>query len=259
MKKILKNKSILLTRSFDELKNESSLLKSFGANVICFPAIKIDYLENSEKIRNVLKNEIDVIIFSSVNSVKYFLQNIGNNKSLVPSNTKIYAVGEQTAKYCKNENLIPEALPKNFSAKGLLELFKGSSFDNIKILFPCSIKARSELPEGLKKLGAEVFQIPVYMVKTNTKNNLTNELKLLENKVDVFGFTSPSNFAGFIEVNKIVDPKKYFSNSLVAAIGKTTEKAINNFNVDVDIIPDKYTINDLALAIINYFDQEELT
>lgn len=256
MKKLLLNKKILLTRKFEESEKEFLLLKYFGAEIICFPAISVTHINNSEKLEKYLYNGIDIINFSSVNSVKHFFKNLGNNKQSISSNIKVFAVGAKTAEACKAEGLIPETLPENYSAKGLLKLYATENITEKKILIPASTKARKELPEGLKKLGAKIIQLPVYSVETTAAAKLKDEIKNLENGVDLFAFTSPSNFQGFLEINSINDPVKYFTGSVIAAIGKTTKKAINDFNLNVEITPEKYTVTDLVSAIIDFYDQK---
>ena len=254
MKKILENKTILITRNFEESEKEILLLKTNGAEVICFPANKIEKINNSEKIKSVLK-KTDYINFSSVNAVKFFLENINYDISLIPQNVKFVAVGEKTKEYCISENLTPVEIPEKFSTEGLLEFYKKKNVNGKSFLLPSSSKARSELSDGLQNLGAEVFHIPVYETLKNNSDELISEIeKVSSGKIDLFGFTSPSNFYNFLELNNILEPQNFFNNKIISVIGDTTEKAISKKNVSVDLKPDKFTVHEMVKQIIKFYE-----
>lgn len=255
MNKFLANKTILLTRNIKDSAKEFLMLQLCGAKVIAFPAITIECINCKKKLEQ--HTEIDFINFSSANGVKCFLKNIENNEKIISSNTKVVAVGEKTADACKEKGLIPEILPNSFSAKGLLKLYSEMNIANKKILLLSSTQGRKELYEGLQKLGAKVIQIPIYSTKTTAPEKLADEIIKLEKNVDLYAFTSPSNFKGFLEINSIINPEKYFADSIVAAIGETTKNCIMDFNVNVKIMPKKFTINELTKAIINYYENQE--
>ncbi|MFA8344189.1 MAG: uroporphyrinogen-III synthase [Rhodothermaceae bacterium] len=255
MNQILANKTILLTRKIEDSPKEFLMMQLYGAKVIAFPAIKVECLECKEELAQLA--DIDFINFSSVNGVKCFLKNLGNNERLISSNTKVVAVGEKTADACKENGILPEVLPDSFSAKGLLKLYSEMNVAGKKILLPSSTKGRKELPEGLQKLGAKIIQIPVYSTEANETENLSAEIEKLKTGVDLFAFTSPSNFKGFLKINSITNPEKYFADSIVAAIGETTKSAISEFNVDVKIMPDIFTVDKLVQAIVRYFENQE--
>jgi len=46
----------------------------------------------------------------------------------------------------------------------------------------------------------------------------------------------------------------YFEGSLIAAIGTTTENAIRDFNLTVNIVPHIFTIEGASEAIIRFFN-----
>jgi uroporphyrinogen-III synthase len=80
--------------------------------------------------------------------------------------------------------------------------------------------------------------------------------QLNSSKPDLFIFTSPSTFENFLQIMKIEDPVKFFKGYLVAAIGPTTRASIEERKVRVDIIPDEFTIEGLAKAIVDHYKTE---
>lgn len=254
MSKSLEDIKILLTRKKEDSVEEIEYLKSFGAEVICFPAIKTSLIDNKDLLKKHLAEGVDIINFSSANAVKYFLENLGNDILSFSSNFKIFAVGEKTAEYCRIQNLMCDKLPEKFSAAGLIELYQNYNVNGKTVLIPCSSKARTELPDGLKELGANVLQIPVYGIDDTPLEEVEKLIEKVNRGIDVFAFTSPSNFKSFLRINSIENPIIFFDKKTIAAIGTTTKSAIEKYNLEIKIIPEKFTVFDLVKAIKNYFD-----
>ena len=55
---------------------------------------------------------------------------------------------------------------------------------------------------------------------------------------------------------KINNPIEFFNGYDVAAIGPTTKTELENYNINVNIMPEEYTIDGLSKAIINHYKKE---
>ncbi|MFH1195637.1 MAG: uroporphyrinogen-III synthase [bacterium] len=257
MKPILANKNIVVTRSEEQSSGLIEMLSSAGANVISIPTIKIvpvnDHSEFDRLISDLL--EIDFIIFTSANTVKYFFQRIEKlNILLNLTGKQIAVVGESTLKSCGEKKICVNITPDHFSAKGLLAKFESMNIKNKNVLIPCSTIARTELKDGLTKLSANVFSVPVYDVVLPDETEVIAYQRKLKNFFpDVFVFTSPSTFNNFLKMFKVNNPVEYFSHSEIAAIGPTTADAIESTGAVVTIKPEKYTVENLFKKIIERF------
>ncbi|MFA3782381.1 uroporphyrinogen-III synthase [Melioribacteraceae bacterium 4301-Me] len=254
MNKLLKNKTILITK---ELEGDNSLisLTNAGANIIYFPTIKILPFKNNEALDKALQNFscYDYLIFTSANAAEIFFE-YSKNYNINLANSKIVAVGKKTSNACKSLGMKVSLIPNNFSANGIIELFRDENIVKKRILIPCSAIADKNLKKELNELGAKVDAIPIYDVEVNDKSKLTETINfIIKQKPDVFIFTSPSTFKAFLTLMELSNPTVYFNNTLVAAIGPTTETAIKEYKVTVNIIPKKSTLEDLEKAIIEYF------
>ena len=121
-------------------------------------------------------------------------------------------------------------------------------------MYPRSSIGRKEIITQLELLGTEITTIDIY--RTIAPSDLELEearLLLIKAVVDIFIFTSPSTFENFLILQNIEDPGNYFSKKIVAAIGPTTQKAIEKKNVKVSIIPQVHSIDGLVTAITDYF------
>ncbi len=252
---LLRNKTILITKSKTEAFKSVSILADHGAELIFFPTIKVVPLFNSPELDEALKMFVNFnyVVFTSSNAVEVFAE-IAQRYRLNLSRVKIAAVGKSTADVCESLGLTVNILPDEFSVNGLIKKFAELDLKNKKIFIPCSSLARGELNMGLSELGAQVFSVPVYDVIKNDLSNLKDEHKKIQYKhPNVFVFTSPSSFDNFLTLMNITDPDKFFDTHIICAIGTTTENAIRERGLSVHIVPDIFSINGVAQAIIKYF------
>jgi uroporphyrinogen-III synthase len=253
----LKNKTIVITRAVETSKESAEIFIRLGADVITFPTLDIvppdDWTQFDEFILN--KSKVDFIIFTSAHAVKMFSKRLEElNESINYSTVKVVAVGNKTSAVCEKYGIPINIIPKNFSSEGVIfELLKLKL--NKKIIFiPRSAIGREELPGGLEELGAIIKSVPVYNVAVPSEQNIAPYIDhLRKSKPDLYIFTSPSTFENFLQILKISDPAYYFSGALIAAIGPTTRIAVESRNLKVNIIPDEFTIDGLAKAIVNYY------
>jgi uroporphyrinogen-III synthase len=252
---LIKNKVVLVTKSKPESEKSVRLLIDAGAKVIYFPTIKIIPILQSPGLKDIINDfsNFDYLILTSVNSADIFYKFVVQNNCDM-SKLKIAVVGRRTFEYCDELEINVDILPDEFSAKGLLDKLSKLSLTGKNILIPCSSLSRDELSNGLKESGANVKSVPIYDVVKNYVEDLYYEINSLKKrKPDVFLFTSPSSFENFLSLAGVEDIANYFNNSLIAAIGTTTEKAIRDFNLTVNIVPEIFTIEGASEAIIRFF------
>jgi uroporphyrinogen III methyltransferase/synthase len=251
----IENKGILITKSKAESEKSVRLLIDAGAKLIYFPAIKIIPIFDSLELKEIGGNfnVFDYLIFTSVNSARIF-SNFIQQYNLDLSNLKIAVVGKATFEYCKVMGIKVNFLPDEYSAKALLRKLSLINMTGKNILIPCSSLSRDELYTGLTALGANVKSVPIYNVVKNNIEELYEEINNLKKKPDVFLFTSPSSFENFLSLASVEHILNYFEGSLIAAIGSTTENAIRDFNLIVNIVPKIFTIEGASEAIIRFFN-----
>jgi uroporphyrinogen III methyltransferase/synthase len=256
MYKTLKGKKIVVTRDKNQLAELLKILENCGAESLVFPTIKISAVENKNELDTVLKdiNNYQWIIFSSANGVNYFIERLIQIKSTTYQN-KVAVVGGKTLETLQSWGWKADLIPDEFSANGLLNSLKKHPLSGNKILLPSSGIARSELPDGLKKLGAHVTKITVYQNECYRDPSVTIiEEAIDQNTIDAILFFSPSAFECFRQIlgtqkcSRLKNTK-----TIIAAIGKTTATSIESAGFRVDIIPPKESADSMIEAVANYF------
>lgn len=262
MNKPLQNKTIVITRGVEQSESSLNIFGNLGANVILFPTIKIINPVSFELFDEAVKNfnNFNYLIFTSVNSVNKFSERISDLNILLDfTNIKVVATGSRTAKACLENNIKVDLIPVKYNAENIIDNLK-DEIKNKNVLVPCSAIAREELVSGLTSAGANVVKTVIYEVGIPDKDEIAEYIsELNRNSPDVFIFTSPSTFKNFLSILKIDNPEIYFRNTVIAAIGTTTESAIESFNVNVNIVPEVFTIEALAESVTDYFEKINFT
>jgi uroporphyrinogen III methyltransferase / synthase len=222
--------------------------------VICFPTIEIRNPESWDECdKSIWKlAEYSSVCFTSKNAVVKFIERI---RSLRPqavdtlATRNIFAVGEKTKMSLESCGFSVLAAPKHASAEELAAVIQEHQIKDVKILFPKSNIAREELPKHLRSMGAEVDEIIVYQTIIPEPDNLDIiRHMLLENKIDVATFFSPSSILNFTEMIG----SEVLAHTAIAAIGPTTAETAKQLGLTVSILAQQATNEGLIEVIENY-------
>jgi len=257
----LKDQFVLLTRGFDQSPVEIKTLQDEGAEVLAFPTIKVISMDDFSLFDSQIKKfkKFDYLIFTSANAVEKFnARIIEKNIELDFSSIRVTAVGEKTYSACTEYSMPADIIPNEFSTRGIIEELSHYVLDGKNIFIPSSSIARTDLKEGLEKLGASVTVVPIYNIETPSYEDVKEQVEILKvRRPNVFIFTSPSTFKNLISLLKIENLKQYFGDSVIAVIGNTTKNEIEKLGLKVHIVPSVYTVKGIVDEVINYFSEKE--
>lgn len=239
-------KSILLTKTREEAESFIELEDEFS--IIFFPTIEIQPVEFDQRILN---QEFTHILFTSSSAANIFIPYVDN---YFFSNKKIVAVGEKTAttisKHLPNNITIPD----DFSVQGIINLLQNSDSSAIKILFPCSSLSDNRLDDFCQKNKIDFTRLVTYTTITAKVEKSKKFITQTNNNIpELYIFTSPSSFRGFIELMNITNHTEYFFNKTIAAIGNTTRDELIKNDLVVDILPEESSLAGLKKSIIKYY------
>ena len=255
----LLGKKVLVTRTRQQASTLVRLLERKGAGCIECPTIEVRMVRDTSVFDNAVNiiEDYDWIIFSSTNAVKFFFARIDEmGKDIrVLGHTRIAAVGSSTADAIRGLHLNVDAVPDDFRAEGLLNLFQGLDIKGKKVLIPRAVVAREILPRGLRKMGASATVAPVY--ETIPPEIAPQTLELLEDEdIDVVTFTSSSTVKNLFKTVPEEVIKRIMENAKVSCIGPVTAQTARNMGLKVEIIPDESTVPALVNSIEQSFQAE---
>lgn len=159
--------------------------------------------------------EVDWLVFTSRYGVKYFFEWLKETELDMRSllRVRIASVGKTTTAALKDYCFTPDIESVTESAEGLLQYFSKLKGKKQVFMLPRSNKGLPQLSVGLRQLGNEVIDLPVYV---NTDNAKAEKVDLKEISKILFG--SPSGVKAFEKLYGGLPEGK-----LLIARGKTTE------------------------------------
>ena len=235
---------VLITREKEESLSFAKKFENTNVEVLIFPTIKTQPLDFPTDIAL----EYDIFIFPSKKAVKYFFSKV--EPDLI-KNKEIIAVGEKTKKVLEKYRFENVLLPEIYSSEGVLKLILDNleRYKEKKILIPRAKKGIDTLPKKLTGKVKEISVLPVYETVLNIPENVEIVKNLFEKKeIDISVFTSPSTLKNFLKIFP-EKGKDYLKNTCIAVIGTTTEKAVREEGLDICLIPEKFTIDEIVKMI----------
>ena len=250
----LLGKTIVVTRAREQASASAELLTSLGAEVIQFPTITIAPLADYSEVQAELAAlpNYDWVIFTSVNSVRHFWQQLGlaGKDSRALGACKIAAVGPATTVELEKHGITPDFVPEKFVAEDIAQGLVALGIEGKKVLLPRALVAREVLPETLAKAGAKIRVLPIYETKPCAKEQ-EKVLKAIEgDSLDCITFGSSSTVTNFLSLIPAKTLKEHPKVKL-GCIGPITAKTLTDAGLTCDFMPEDYTIPALVDVLVD--------
>lgn len=261
-KKPLYGHRILVTR---ELTDDYLPLEDLGAELFIFPTIAFVPPEDFTALDKAIEKigEYTFMVFPSPRAVKFFFERFLNLSKDIRDlkGISISAIGRETAKALKKWGINPDILPEDFNSLSLGKKFKEEILpryetSGLRMLYLSSDIAMKNFIEEMEGLGIQVDTPLTYRTIKPTEHGKRLAKFLREGKITIATFTSPSSFNNLLDILK-EDAKEMLKEVAIAAIGKTTARAIQEAGFKVSIIPEKSTIKNMVEAIIKWAQQRQ--
>lgn len=196
---------LLITRVIDE---DSDLLQLEHVDIYSESFIQIE----------INKSEIDIegfdwVFFSSANGIIWADEN-----KIDLSKVKVAAIGSATEKAILEKGYSADFVGEDHKlTEDIIADFNEKVAQNSKCLFPVSSRSKKKM---LKQYTHEFETIVAY--------NTELDPIFMEEEMDIYVFTSPSNFQSFFSANRLPEDK------IVVAIGETTKTQIEeSLNISI--------------------------
>lgn len=256
-------KRILVTRPREQAAEFVHLLEDLGAQPIEAPMISIappfDWGPLDDACRR--GGQFDWIVFSSGHAVEAFIGRLLASPLDLRSlkGTKLCAVGPATAERLARAGLKVDLVPAESRAEAVVHaIVEEGPIGGQNVLLPRADIGREVIGEELRKRGAEVTEVVAYRtVALDFERDGAPDIyrMLLDRKIDVVTFTSPSAVRNFVELLGPEPAADLLQPTVVASIGPVTAEAATQYKIHSTIVPTHYTIPALVDAIRSYFER----
>ena len=254
----LAGKTILVTRSVNQLSQFSTRLEQEGATVVEMPALEIGPPSSWEALDQAIAHlaDFDWLILTSTNSVDYFFERLATlrgNSAL--TGLKIAVVGEKTAQSLQQRSFQPDFMPPEFVADSLVQHLPPLA--GKRVLFPrVETGGREVLVKELTAEGAEVVEVAAYQSQCPKAIAPVALVALQQQAVDVITFASSKTVKYFYQlvaaVPELPPLEEWLQRVCIASIGPQTSKTCLALLGRVDVEAKEYTLEGLTQAVVRW-------
>jgi uroporphyrinogen III methyltransferase/synthase len=251
-KRPLLGTGVVVTRAREQASVMTRRLENFGARVVEFPAIRIEYPEDGAPVREAACSlrGYDWVVFTSSNGVEHFWRKIDrlglDARAFAASG--VAAIGAATADALLAKGLRADFVPEKFVAEDLLAGLVAQGIAKKRVLILRAKEARDVLPEGLKKAGAEVVVVPVYETVPVAYNTEEILRRIHDGSIRYITFASSSSVTNFLAALPAETLGRY-PDLKFACIGPVTAKTLEDAGLSCHVMPGKYTISAFVEAL----------
>lgn len=136
------------------------------------------------------------------------------------------------------------------SLRSDLNWYEGRPLSGKRIVVTRTRKQASELSARLRRLGADVLELPTIRIEPPTELREFAQLVQDAHIYDWIIFTSPNGVDAFFELFfKLYDDAREIGGAKIAAIGPATAQRVREFHLHVDLQPDEF----VAEAVVGEF------
>jgi uroporphyrinogen III methyltransferase/synthase len=256
-------KRILITRQKEQAGEFADLLAALGAEPIEAPLIRIlppdDYGPLDAACARI--GEFDWVVFASANAVDPFISRLLASPVDLRAlhGVRLCAIGRGTADRLAKHGLKVDLVPGVSIADGVVDaIAESTDIAGLRVLLPRGDIGRQVIADEFGRRAADVTEVVAYrtmLVDAEREGEPDIYRMLLERRIDVVTFTSPSAVRSFVSVVGAEPAADLLSTTVVAAIGPVTAEAAAQYNIQTTIVPAQYNIAALAEAIVRYFER----
>lgn len=229
----LHGKRVLITRAEEQSQDLFQRLRDLDAVPVCAPLIRFAPVEESGPLDAALRNldRFDWLFLTSQNALRFVLERIKVlGVSLTQGAIRVAAVAPVTAAAAEKAGLDVTYVAKKHQGTGLAEEL-GPQLMGRRVFLPRSDHAGRQLPDALRKAGAEVEDVIAYrtLETQSGANNLRDTVR--RGAIDAIVFYSPSAVHHFSDLLGSEQAEMQGDQMLFVAIGPVTAAALRESGV----------------------------
>ena len=252
---------VLVTRPREQAAEFVERLTILGAEAIAAPLIRIEPPDDLGPLREAVETAgaFDWIVFTSGIAVDAFMHALldGDRDVRMLKGPRLCAVGSATAGKLSQYGVKADLVPSEFRAEALVAAIKAAgAAGGTRVLVPRADIGREVVADQLRQAGATVTEVIAYRtVPDDTPREGDPDVYglLLEGRIDVVTFTSPSAVRSFAKLYGVEAVADLLKHTVVATIGPVTTDAARQIGIPVTVQPSTYTIAALVDAIVAHY------
>ncbi|TGE34455.1 uroporphyrinogen-III C-methyltransferase [Desulfosporosinus sp. Sb-LF] len=243
---------IVVTRARHQASELSQAIESLGGEAWEFPTIEIAPPSDKSYFLKAINNLncFDWLIFTSVNGVEAFFTELKIQKRDVRDlvGLEIVAIGPATQASLEKRGLRVAFVPEEYRAEKIVEGLSSRVTSGQRVLLARAEEARNILPESLKAMGVDVWDVPVYKTVLGGANREELQRLLRDKEIHSVTFTSSSTVRNFMTL--LDGEVSLLDNVALYSIGPITSSTARRLGLTIYKEATQYTISGLVEALL---------
>lgn len=233
---------VAVFRPADERIEEAmELLESLGATPVPDPMLAIEPTGTAPRI------DADFTVLTSKTGVE-----LAARAGWDPGDVTICAIGERTARALREADYEVDLVPEEFSSTGLVDALKGR-VDGARVEVARSDHGSRVLTDGLNGAGAYVHETVLYELIRPPGSGESAE-RAAAGELEGALFTSSLTVEHFLDAAEErglrAEAISGLSDAVVGTIGEPTRRTAEREGIEVDVVPETASFEELACAVV---------
>lgn len=258
---------VLVTRPREQAAELVDRLTALGAEAIASPLIHVTPPDDWGPLlaAAAAADTYDWIVFTSANAVSSFMRALLESAHDVRllNGPRLCAVGKGTADRLAQYFVKADVVPEEFSAEAAAAAITACGpVKGLRVLLPRADIGREVIGNQMRQAGALVTEVIAYhtrLQETPSEGDPDVYGLLLEGRIDVVTFASPSSVRSFVKIHGADAAADLLKNTVVAAIGPVTGDAARQLGLPVTVQAVTHTIPALVDAIVAHYAASNAT
>lgn len=243
---------VVVTRARHQASELSQAIESLGGEAWEFPMIEIVPPTDSAYLIKAINNLncFQWLVFTSANGVEGFFAELKNQERDVRDlvGIEIVAIGPATKVAIEQRGIRASYVPEEFRAEKIVEGLSSRILSGQRVLLARAEEARDILPESLKAMGVDVWDVPVYKTVIGGANSGELKSLLRDKEIHSVTFTSSSTVRNFVAL--IEGDVSLLDNVSLYSIGPITSATAQELGLTIFKEAAQYTINGLVETLL---------
>ena len=253
----LSGKRIVITRAAVQSEALARELSARGAIPVVLPLVSFadpeDFAPLDAAIAGIQR--FDWIILTSAQAVRALAKRgkeVMRSLMYSESELRIACVGPATAEAARQAGLPVEYVAVTRTGAGLAEEL-GNRLQGARVLLPRSDRANQDLPQALKRHGAQVTEVIAYRTLRPTEVDRRNLAQIGDGAADAVLFFSPSAVQHFAERFGGDQLQALQDKLAITAVGPVTAKALRGAGVRRIVLAKETTTTAVVEALEHHY------
>ncbi|WP_144904667.1 uroporphyrinogen-III synthase [Halobellus captivus] len=231
----------------ERMEQAVELFDSLGAIPVPDPMLAVDPTGEIPGEKSTSHSDPDLVVLTSKTGVELL-----EAAAWTPGDAQLAAIGPRTAAAARDAGWDVDIVPEEYTSTGLVATLE-ADVDGLRVEVARSDHGSDVLVDGLRAAGADVHETVLYRL-VRPEGSGQSTVMAAGSELDAVCFTSSLTVENFLAAAAERDVRAEaiagLNRAVVGVIGAPTRETAESHGIDVDVVPENATFDELATAVV---------